>query len=91
MSRERLRLNGLLRSNSAQALPASEARRGSRCAGLFFAWGSLPVIDVDQFPRAADEVHLQRALLVDHQLRGGIEDALLLDLSFIVQIRSRRR
>ena len=47
---------------------------------------SLPVDDVVQFPGAADQVHLQLALVIDHKLRGGIEDADALGFVFIVQI-----
>ena len=53
---------------------------------LVHALSSLPVDDVVQLPGAADQVHLQLALIIDHQLRGGIEDACALGLVFIVQI-----
>ena len=41
---------------------------------------------VVRFPGAADQVHLQLALIIDHQLRGGIEDACALGFVFVVQI-----
>ena len=56
------------------------------CGLLVHALSSLPVDNVVQFPGAADQVHLQLALVIDHKLRGGIEDAGALGFVFIVQI-----
>jgi len=35
----------------------------------------VPIEDVDEFPGAADEIHLQFAVFIDDELRCGIQDA----------------
>ncbi len=53
---------------------------------LVHAWGSLPVDDADELPRAADQVHLQLPVLIQNELGGGIENACAFGFVLIVQI-----
>src|SRR5579864_29288 len=83
--RER-RTSSRLRQASAVITVCWLGRRLKPTLLLVHAWGSLPVDDADELPRAADQVHLQLSVLVQDELRGGIENACAFGFIFIVQI-----
>ena len=57
---------------------------------LVNAGRSLPIDNVNQVPRIPNEIHLQLALLIDHDLGCRVQDARALALVRVVQVEIRK-
>jgi outer membrane receptor protein involved in Fe transport len=74
------------RCNRERCIAATCSGATSQPRHLINAGRSLPIENVNQLPRVPNEIYLQLSLLIDLELRFGVEHARALALVRIVQI-----
>jgi hypothetical protein len=74
------------RCDRERCIAAASSGAMSRPRHLINAGRSLPIDNVNQLPRVANEIYLQLPLLIDLELGCGVEHARALTLVRVVQI-----